>query len=209
VPSLYIITGSNGAGKSSTGPVYLPEHIRNNYTVFDGDLLFVKKQRELFPEVTRSPKEARRMAFEHVLDTFEQLTDHALQHNDTFVYEGHFTNHATWDIPKRFKAAGYEVNLLFFGLSDPDLSHLRVTDRVAEGGHFVDRLTIEDNFRGNLEMLNINFRFIDHLTIVDTSEIQHTTLATLNSGIIVSAVPETALPHWFIEYLPAIVELIS
>jgi predicted ABC-type ATPase len=58
VPSLYIITGSNGAGKSTVGPAYLPEDIRNNYKVFDGDLLFVTKQRELFPAKTPSPKEA-------------------------------------------------------------------------------------------------------------------------------------------------------
>ena len=81
MPALYIITGSNGAGKSTIGPDYLPENIRNNYTVFDGDLLFVKKQRELFPEITRSPKEAKKLAFEHVLDTFERLTADALNNN--------------------------------------------------------------------------------------------------------------------------------
>jgi predicted ABC-type ATPase len=62
VPSLYIITGSNGAGKSTIGPDYLPQHIRDNYTIFDGDLLFVTKRRELFPNVTRSPKEANKIA---------------------------------------------------------------------------------------------------------------------------------------------------
>jgi predicted ABC-type ATPase len=98
--------------------------------------------------------------------------------------------------------------LLFFGLTDPDVSQLRVTNRVAKGGHFVDRLTIEDNFCGNLEMLNLNFRFVDHLTIVDTSEIQHITLATLSSGKIVSAVSAAALPEWFTRYMPDIAGLI-
>lgn len=209
MPSLYIITGSNGAGKSSIGPGYLPKHIRDNYKVFDGDLLFVTRQRELFPNITRSPKEAKKLAFRYVVDTFEQLTADALERNETFVYEGHFTNDATWDAPRRFKKAGYEINLLFFGLADPDVSQLRVTKRVAKGGHFVDRLTIEDNFRGNLEMLNLNFRFIDHLTIVDTSEIQHITLATLSAGNIVSAVPVAALPEWFTHYMPDITALID
>jgi predicted ABC-type ATPase len=209
VPSLYIITGSNGAGKSSVGGQYLPQHIRNNYTIFDGDLLFIKKQRELFPDVTRLPKEARKLAFEYVVDTFERLTADALNNNETFVYEGHFTNQATWDTPKRFKAAGYEIHLLFFGLENPDLSQFRVTGRVAKGGHFVDRLTIEANFTGNLEMLNLNFGFIDRLTIVDTSEIHHITLATLALGILISAVPNSMLPRWFTFYMPEIAKLIT
>jgi len=90
VPSLYIITGSNGAGKSSIGPGYLPKHIRDNYKVFDGDLLFVTRQRELFPNITRSPKEAKKLAFRYVVDNFEQLTADALERNETFVYEGPF-----------------------------------------------------------------------------------------------------------------------
>ncbi|WP_257670818.1 hypothetical protein [Parapedobacter tibetensis] len=49
MPDLYIITGSNGAGKSSIDPEYLPPNIQHQYSVFDGDLLFVQKRRELFP----------------------------------------------------------------------------------------------------------------------------------------------------------------
>jgi len=99
--------------------------------------------------------------------------------------------------------------LLFFGLTDPNLSESRVTKRVAKGGHFVDRRTIEDNFAGNLEMLNLNFRFINHLTIADTSEIDHIILATLNAGQVVLAVPQAQLPHWFTFYLPDIAALIK
>jgi hypothetical protein len=39
MPELYIITGSNGAGKSSIGPEYLPVHIRQQGPIFDGDKL--------------------------------------------------------------------------------------------------------------------------------------------------------------------------
>jgi len=208
MPSLYIITGSNGAGKSSVGKQYLPELVRDTHTIFDGDLLFVKKLRELFPSITPSPKEAKKLAFQFVVETFEQLTAEALSNGESFVYEGHFTNDATWDTPRQFKAADYEIHLIFFGLLNPDVSQLRVTDRVKEGGHFVDRLTIEDNFKGNLEMLHLNFRFIDHLTIVDTSKIHHVILATLNCGKLITAVPSANLPSWFTYYMPDITALI-
>jgi len=209
VPALYIITGSNGAGKSSVGPDFLPQHILDNCSVFDGDLLFVKKQRELFPEITRSPKEAKKIAFQYVVETFERLVESALDGNEDFVYEGHFTNRATWDVPKRFKAAGYSIHLLFLGLANPDLSQLRVTRRASKGGHFVDRATIEANFIGNLEMLNLNFRILDNLTIIDTSEYRYTTIATLSSGSLISSIPASDLPQWFIGYLPAITVLIT
>ncbi len=168
----------------------------------------MRKLSELFPRVVPSPKEARKLAFQYVIDMFEQLTADAFDHRETFVYEGHFTNYATWDTPKRFKAGGYVTHLLFLGLSDPDTSQTRVAARVAKGGHFVDRLTIEDNFKGNLEMLNLNFRFIDHLTIVDTTEIHHIILATLNCGKLIAAVPSAGLPRWFTYYMPDITALI-
>jgi predicted ABC-type ATPase len=97
---------------------------------------------------------------------------------------------------------------LFFGLTDPDLSQLRVAARVTKGGHFVDRLTIEDNFKENLEMLNLNFQLIDNLTIIDTSNVAHVTLAIINSGSVTFAVPASILPDWFTIYMPAITALI-
>jgi len=47
MPSLYIITGSNGAGKFTAGPDYLPSSITQRCNIFDGDKLFMDKQREL------------------------------------------------------------------------------------------------------------------------------------------------------------------
>lgn len=48
MPSLYIITGSNGAGKSTIGPDYLPQSVQESCNVFDGDKLFLEKQRDLW-----------------------------------------------------------------------------------------------------------------------------------------------------------------
>lgn len=151
MPELYIITGSNGAGKSSVGPDYLPEHIRQNNTVFDGDKLFMQKQPELWRSGIRAHKEARKLAYEFVENTFDVLVAEAMYANTDFVYEGHFTNDATWNIPKKFKEKGYSIHLIFFGLESTALSELRVMARTKEGGHYVDPLTVTDNFYGNLE----------------------------------------------------------
>ena len=201
MPDLYIITGSNGAGKSSIGANFLPVSIRENYPVFDGDKLYMSKQKELWASGITAIKESKKIALNFVRDTFTHLTEVALANQETFVYEGHFTNHATWDIPKNFKANGYEVHMFFLGLVNPDLSELRVIDRVKEGGHYVPRNTVEDNYYGNLEKLNKYFSILDHLNIIDTSESEPVLLASFANGEAIASIPVNNLPMWFIENL--------
>jgi predicted ABC-type ATPase len=63
MPVLFIITGSNGAGKSTVGYTYLPPDIQKEHPVFDGDKTALLKMRELTKTV-KSAKEARKLADE-------------------------------------------------------------------------------------------------------------------------------------------------
>ncbi|MEO6129995.1 MAG: zeta toxin family protein [Ferruginibacter sp.] len=209
MPSLYIITGSNGAGKSTVGPDYLPLALQQKCDVFDGDKLFMKKQSELWSSGIRAHKEAKKLAFAFVEDTFDSLVEEALSSNADFVYEGHFTNDATWDIPKKFKANGYQVNIIFFGLANTDLSELRVLDRTKEGGHYVDPSTVASNFYGNLEKLNQFYILFNTVQIIDTSETEHRVLCVLENKEINSAIPSNSLPEWFQINLPSLLAKIQ
>ena len=180
MPLLYIITGSNGAGKSSVGPEYLPRVLRNS--VFDGDKLFMLKRTEFWKNGIKSHKECKKLAAEVVETTFDSLVEAALNGSHDFAYEGHFTNDATWDIPIKFKQSGYKIHLIFFGLTDIGLSETRVIGRAQEGGHYVDPLTLSLNFYGNLEKLDKYFSICDSVTIVDTSGSEHIGLAVLRNG---------------------------
>jgi predicted ABC-type ATPase len=79
MPALYIITGSNGAGKSTVGFSYLPIDIQNNYSIFDGDKLFMTKQRELWESGIRAHKEAKKIAYQFVSDIFDTIVTNALK----------------------------------------------------------------------------------------------------------------------------------
>lgn len=199
MPVLIIITGSNGAGKSSIGPEYVPKRLRNS--IFDGDKLFMEKKSEIWASGVRSHKECRNQAFEIVVETFEKLVEDSITNNADFVYEGHFTNEATWDIPKKFKAAGYKIHLIFFGLTDVILSQTRVVGRANEGGHYVDPFTVESNFYGNLEKVDKYYPLFDSVRIFDTSGVEHIELAKLKNGIPFSVVSTRELPNWFTENL--------
>lgn len=208
MPSLYIITGSNGAGKSTVGPDYLPEQIRMNNDVFDGDLLFMKKRSELYQSGIRSHKECKKLAFEWITEHFEALVNGAIAQNTNFVYEGHFTNDATWDIPKRFKEAGYGIHLIFLGVTSPGVSGQRVLARTKEGGHYVDPDTILSNFTGNLEKLDQYYEMFDTVQIMDTTEIEHQLLVVFEDNAPVFARSNGSLPEWFTTYLPQITDRI-
>lgn len=202
MPELIIITGSNGAGKSSIGPDYVPIKLRNS--IFDGDKLFVEKRKEIWASGIRSQKECRNRAFEIVVDTFEKLVEDSINKNVDFVYEGHFTNEATWDVPRKFKAAGYKIHLIFFGLTDVLLSETRVIGRTLEGGHYVDPITVQSNFYGNLEKVDKYYSLFDSVRIFDTSGVEHLELAIFKNGVPYSAISSKELPKWFTENLKEI-----
>jgi predicted ABC-type ATPase len=208
MPELYIITGSNGAGKSTVGPKYLPERIFNQGPVFDGDKLFVERRKELWRTI-KSPKECTKQAYEFVISTFDQLVEKALLERRDFTYEGHFTNEATWDIPRRFLAAAYRIHLIFLGLKDTTLSVLRVNDRSKAGGHYVDPATVTDNFYGNLEKLNQHYGLFHSVKIVDSSKARHTVLTIFEKGQPGLAIPSKDLPRWFRNDLPEITHKIE
>lgn len=86
MPSLFIITGSNGAGKSSEGAGFLPLEIQQECPVFDGDKLYIQKQKELWAEGIRTHKEAKKLALAFVEDTFDNLVEKSLNTSANFVY---------------------------------------------------------------------------------------------------------------------------
>lgn len=207
MPLLYIITGSNGAGKSSVGPNYIPTHLRSS--IFDGDKVFMNKRSEFWVNGIKSHKECKKLAAEFVQTTFDTLVATSLKDNNDFAYEGHFTNDATWDIPKKFKDSGYKIHLIFFGLTNTTLSEIRVIGRTEEGGHYVDPVTLSSNFYGNLDKLDKYFAIFDSVTLIDTSGIEHVGLAVIKKGKCVSAINQGELPEWFLTNLPNITATIA
>lgn len=151
------------------GATYLPSEIQKKYTVFDGDKLALQKRRELNATI-KSFKEARKLADEWMYEQFDAQVKKAIATRDHFAYEGHFRDTATLKTPGKFKKKGYELILIFMGLSDPHQSELRVIDRAKHGGHNVPLYEINANFYGNLVTLNKYYKLFDEIVIIDTSK---------------------------------------
>lgn len=208
-PVLFIITGSNGSGKSTVGATYLPSEIQKKYTVFDGDKLALQKRRELAVTV-KSFKEVRKLADEWLYEQFDAQVKKAIQTNGHFAYEGHFRDAATLKTPRKFKKKGYELSLIFMGLSDPHQSELRVIDRAKQGGHNVPLYEIDANFYGNLVTLNKYYKLFDEIIVIDTSKsLQHQILLHKRKSEILFYTRMKDQPEWFRKFLPNLAKLIQ
>jgi predicted ABC-type ATPase len=200
-PKLFIITGSNGAGKSTYKQTLLPLEF-NQLEIFDGDLFYSKKSKEFY-NVTKSSKESRKLAEEELELEFLRIVDSSISLMTDFAYEGHFTGTGAWKIPKRFKDEGFEIHLIFCGLNSYVRSVQRVELRVKNGGFHVTPLDIENNYYGNMEMLDKNFHIFDSVELLDTSY-QIKSIGKLESGKPVDAVFTEEIPEWLKTGMPNI-----
>ena len=82
-PQLFIITGSNGAGKSTYGPALLPTEF-NNLNIFDGDIYYTRKSIEFYKQ-TRSSKESRKLAEEALEIEFLKLVELSISQRENFA----------------------------------------------------------------------------------------------------------------------------
>ncbi len=201
MPELHVITGSNGAGKSSVGSEYLPPHIREVCKVFDGDKLALEKVKELYATKLYSYKESKSLANEWIGDYFHEQVKNAIQKSNHFAYEGHFREEYAWKVIENFKKVGYSVHLIFFGLIDVKRSQMRVMERALSGGHNVSHAEIDLNYYGNLVQLDRHFKMLNELSIIDTSETAPKVLVKLLGGKIVFRAEYHDMPIWFTENL--------
>jgi predicted ABC-type ATPase len=129
--NLYIISGCNGAGKTTASYTVLPE-ILDCREFVNAD------------EIARglSPFNPEGMAIEAgrlMLKRIEQL----LSRNKSFSIETTLATKSYLNLVRRAQFQGYRVSILFFWLNSPELAIQRVAERVQHGGHNIP----EDIFR--------------------------------------------------------------
>jgi hypothetical protein len=66
---------------------------------------------------------------------------------------------------------------------------------------------IENNFYGNLDQLNRNFKLLDSLLIFDTSTTTPFLLAKMINTKLELSASKDKLPDWFVKYLSEIIKI--
>ena len=165
--NLYIISGCNGAGKTTASYTILPEVLNCREFVNADEIA-----RGLSPF---NPESVAIEAGRLMLSRIEEL----LERNESFSIETTLATKSYINLVRRAKARGYNVRLLFFWLRTPDLAVQRVAERVAKGGHNIPTDIIRRRYvAGISNLFRLFMREVDYWEIYDNSEYPAVQIAT-------------------------------
>ena len=137
--TIYLIGGCNGAGKTTFAKEFLPTEL--------------KCFRFLNPdEIARglSPLDPSRELFTAgrvLLDQFR----HYVERGESFTFESTLSGRTYVNLLREALSVGYELEIHYLVLPDPELAIRRVKARVAMGGHDVEEKSVRRRFHRSRE----------------------------------------------------------
>ena len=170
--NLYIISGCNGAGKTTASFTILPE-ILDCKEFVNAD------------EIAKglSPFQPEKVSFEAGRIMLHRINE-LLEAGETFSFE---TTLATKSYKSKVIAAqqlGYKVILLFFWLEDVSLAIERVKTRVSEGGHNIAIDVIKRRYANGIKNLfDIYLPVVNEAIIFDNSFGMPQLIAEIRNGV--------------------------
>lgn len=157
--NLYIISGCNGAGKTTASYTVLPEILECKEFVNADEIA-----RGLSPF---NPDSVAIEAGRLMLQRIEEL----LGKGETFSIETTLATKSYINLVRRAQAKGYRVSVLFFWLKTPELAIQRVAERVRKGGHNIPEEIIRRRYAAGISNLfRLYMREVDYWSIYDCSE---------------------------------------
>ena len=166
MPRLYIISGCNGAGKTTASYSLLPEMLDCSEFVNSDE--FAKG---LSPF---DPSKASIQASRFMLMKIRYL----LKRQQDFAIETTLATRTLLKTAKQAQSAGYTVTLLYFWLNSPDMAVERVKARVEAGGHNIPEETIRRRYsRGIYYFFNLYAPISERWILADNSQIPFRVIA--------------------------------
>lgn len=159
MPNLYIISGCNGAGKTTASYTMLPEMLECKEFINADEI--AKGLSPFQPE--KASIEAGRIMIRRMEEMLRLQQDFAIE--TTLATKSYVS------FIKKAQKVGYFVTLLYFWLSSPELAIKRVEDRVKAGGHDVPKDVIRRRYRaGAQNLFTLYTPIADYWLVVNNSE---------------------------------------
>jgi predicted ABC-type ATPase len=145
-PCIYVLAGTNGAGKSSLGGAVLERH---GIEFFNPDAA-ARLIRERNPGLSQA--DANSAAWHEG----RRLLARAITERLTYAFETTLGGATITTLLEGALAAGREVRMWYVGLASPELHLARVRGRVARGGHDIPEADIRRRFHdGRLNLVRL------------------------------------------------------
>lgn len=159
MPNLYIISGCNGSGKTTSSYSLLPELLECRQWVNSDE--FAKS---LSPF---NPSAASIRASRYMLMKINYL----MARGESFGIETTLATRSLLKLIARAQAGSYTVTILYFWLNSPQMALQRVKNRVAAGGHDIEEEVVKRRYYMGLKYLFNNYiPIVDHWILADNSE---------------------------------------
>lgn len=156
--NLYIISGCNGAGKTTASYTVLPDVLGCKEFVNADEIA-----RGLSPF---NPESVTIEAGRLMLQRIEDL----LYKNETFSIETTLATKSYINLIRKAQAKGYTVRLLFFWLNSPELALQRIEERVTRGGHNIPESVVRRRYvTGISNLFHLFMNEVDFWEIYDNS----------------------------------------
>jgi len=179
-PTLYIIAGANGVGKTTSF-----------YDLFPIECPFINAD-EISKKLKESTNDGRNIQEIANREAVHQMNIY-LSEKKTFGFESNLADSDTWKFIERIKIFGYQVHIVYYGLDDLNICIQRVQQRVKEGGHDVRQDIIKQRYEQSLALLKHYLALPNTLVLKDSSFVP-VECAVLQEGVIVKLIDE--LPTW-------------
>lgn len=139
MPNLYIISGCNGAGKTTASLSILPE-ILDCHEFVNADMIAYG----LSPlNVSGVAMQAGRIMLQRIKDLMNE--------NKDFAFETTLATRSYVNLIEVARTKNYKITLLFFWLHSPEQAKERVAERVANGGHDIEDEVIERRYNRGIK----------------------------------------------------------
>lgn len=182
-PTLFLIAGSNGAGKTTFYDTVL--RFRVAATFINADQI---QRDELCDASPEAAYEAAAMAADRRTEKLEA--------GESFVTETVFSHESKLDLLHEARSLGYRLVVIHLGLASADLAVARVHERVKEGGHTVPEDKIRARFTRNQPLIRAAVVMADYSSVYDASRLNQPPrrLLELRSGSVEFCADD--LPEW-------------
>jgi predicted ABC-type ATPase len=183
MPTLYILAGPNGTGKTTF-----------YYTAVEFDFI----SRELsFVNVDLIAQQLGGYSEENYArapDIYREILKGHIERNEDFMIESNLAESKNYDWISAIKKQGYEIVLYYLSTDDVEINIARVRRRVQEGGHDIPEAIIRHRYSVSHSYLKTKFFMFKQVFLIDNTTDIFKICAILVDGIIIER--RQVCPAW-------------